>query len=198
MERAHPDKKDFKNRFWGLKKNQYAENLKKRYQFCNSYIKNKKVLDVPCGMGWGTSLLTGAKEIYGVDRSIEAIDEAKKRYLGINFITGEMTSLGFQDGSFDVVICLEGLEHITFLEGMKFLREVKRVLCKNGLLILTTPLLREGRYHSGNPYHLCEYKENEIEKILRDLQFRSLHKDYLTLEKDGRIIRLILENLLAV
>ena len=58
-ERAHPEHKGFKDKFFGLFKNKYKQNLYKRYLFCNDYISNKIVLDVPCGTGWGTSLLRG-------------------------------------------------------------------------------------------------------------------------------------------
>jgi hypothetical protein len=40
--------------FFGLYENPFKNNLRKRYSFCNKYVKDKNVLDIPCGMGWGT------------------------------------------------------------------------------------------------------------------------------------------------
>src|SRR4030042_3275907 len=118
-ERAHPDLNGFKDKLFGLIKSPYKKNLYSRYEFCNKYIKNKVVLDIPCGMGWGTSLLKGYKSLFGVDIGKEAIKEAKNRYPGMNFKVGSMINIEFKDSFFDVIVCLEGLEHITFLEGQK-------------------------------------------------------------------------------
>lgn len=178
-ERAHPDSKAFKDKFFGLVKNVWRENLFLRYSFCNDYIKNKVVLDIPCGMGWGTSMLKGYKELWGIDISAEAIEEAKQRYPSIHYKVGDMTSIDMSDDYFDVVICLEGFEHVTFLEGQKFLSESKRILKKDGLLVLTTPLLRENKYHSSNIYHLCEYKEEELARVLEEKDFQIEKQDYL-------------------
>ncbi len=193
-ERAHPDLKGFKNRFWGMKKNIYRENLYKRYEFCNAYIKDKRALDIPCGMGWGTSLLSGAGELFGVDKSREAIDEARRKYPRINFNVGDMTAMSFQDNFFDVLICLEGFEHLTYMDGQKFLKETKRVLTEGGLFIVTTPLLRDDKYHSGNIYHLCEYRRDELYQIIKDFRFKVIHEDFLSSPEKNEIIRLVLEN----
>jgi len=171
-ERARPDSKGFKDKFFGLIKSKYKENLFARYLLCNKYIKNKIVLDVPCGMGWGSSLLKDYKKLWGVDINKAAIEEAKKRYPLINFKNENMISLDFPKKFFDVVICLEGFEHITFFEGQKFLKESKRILKKGGLLIISTPLLRNNKYHSGNKYHLCEYKEDELYKVFSEAKFK--------------------------
>jgi len=165
-ERAHPEDKGFKGRFFGLRKSSYRQALYGRYRFCNKYITNKLVLDVPCGTGWGTSLLTGYNNVYGLDISGEAIEYAKTHFPGV-FVVGDMTDMPFDESFFDVVICLEGFEHVTFLEGQAFLRETKRVLKEAGRLIMTVPLLTD-RKHSGNKYHLCEYYEPELIEILEN------------------------------
>lgn len=46
-------------------------------------------------------------------------------------------ALPFRDGSFDVVVSMEGIEH--FENQAAFVREVARVLAPGGLLVLTTP-----------------------------------------------------------
>lgn len=192
-ERADPNIPGFKDSFFGLKKNKYKKALFDRYFFCNQYIENKTVLDIPCGMGWGTSLLKNYKACYGVDIDKNSITEANKRYKkkDLKFVQGDMTSINFKNNFFDVVICLEGLEHITFLEGQKFLSETKQVLKKNGLLIVSTPLLRENKYHSGNIYHLCEYKESEIYEILKKNRFKIINKKYLNTPERNQILIIV-------
>lgn len=179
-ERAHPDDKRFKDRYLGLIKNQYRMNLFRRYSIANEFVKGQTVLDIPCGMGWGTSLLSGCHSLYGVDISLDAIAEAKKKYPDIDFSVGNMTEMQFNNHSFDVIICLEGFEHITFLQGQKFLKETKRVLKSNGMLIVSTPLLVDGRYHSGNKYHLCEYREEEFFQVMNESRYKLIKKEYIS------------------
>jgi len=194
QERAHPNRKEFKNKFFGLIKSKYAKNLQKRYAFADEYVKGKVVLDIPCGMGWGTSLLTGYRSAYGIDISEEAIREAKRRYPEIKFEKGNMIKISLKDNFCDVAVCLEGLEHITFSEGQKFMKEIKRVLRNKGLLILSSPLLVDNRYHSGNIYHSYEYKENELLDMLDQRGFRIIEKQYLDAAKT-KIVLLCLENI---
>lgn len=192
-ERADPHLKGFQNKYFGFKKNKYRENLYNRYLFCNDYIKDEVVLDIPCGMGWGTSMLEGAKELYGIDISEEAINKGKKLYPNIIFQVGELTKINFEDNKFDVILCLEGFEHITYVEGQKFLSEAKKKLKAKGKLILTTPLLRNNKLHSGNPYHLCEYKEEEFYEAIAKNDFKIIFQDFLT-APEGKILRVVLEN----
>jgi len=196
-ERAHPDLKGFKDKFFGLIKSKYKENLFKRYLFCNKYIKNKIILDIPCGMGWGTSLLKKYKLCYGIDIDKDSIIEANKRFKrgNLKFTQGNMTSIDFGDNFFNVVICLEGIEHITYREGQKFLLEARRILKKNGLLIVSSPILRKNKFHSGNPYHLCEYKEGEFIEIFTEKKLKIIKKRYLKTSENTRILIMVAKKL---
>lgn len=170
-----PNYKGFKDKFFGLIKSKYKKGLYKRYEFCNNYTSNKIVLDVPSGMGWGTSLLKGYKEVYGLEKCEEAVEYAKSHYPG-NYTAGNMTDIPYDENFFDLVICLEGFEHITFLEGQKFIQQVKRILKKDGKMIMTVPLLNNRRT-SRNPFHLCEYYEPELKDILeREFEIKHYEK----------------------
>lgn len=175
-ERAHPEELGFKDRWFGLKRSKYKKKLYERYKFTNKFIKGKKVLDIPCGVGWGTSLLKKADFIIGIDISKEAIDYAKKHYKRKNreFYVGDMQSNPLEDDSIDVVICLEGFEHVSKDIGVRFIEESKRVLKEEGLLIITCPVLNEKGETTGNPYHLYEYPEEDLIKILNK-NFRILY-----------------------
>lgn len=50
---------------------------------------------------------------------------------------GDACNTGFQDSSFDIVICRELIEHIPFPVGL--MQEIHRLLVHNGLLLITTP-----------------------------------------------------------
>ena len=125
------------------------------------------VLDIPCGMGWGTSLLKGCRTLYGMDVAEDAVAEATKRYgRRIQFCIGDMAQLDFADTSLDVVICLEGIEHVPEEVGESFIRESARVLRPNGTLLLSSPHCHT-QEHSGNPFHLKEYRPEELTELLQ-------------------------------
>ena len=99
--------------------------------------KPKNVLDVGCASGWFLSelALRYPKASYaGVDVHKKAIDYGKKRYKNLKLICADAHSLPFPNESFDVVICTSVLEHVK--NPQKVLREIKRVLTKDGIAII--------------------------------------------------------------
>ncbi len=62
----------------------------------------------------------------------------------------------------DVVVSFETLEHIEDYE--KFMAELKRVLKKDGLLILSTPNDKE--FPEGAHFHIHEFEQKELEKLV--------------------------------
>ena len=182
-ERAHPDHPDFQDRWifrlrrgfipWVTKyRNPYRAGIIWRYKWADQFCVNKNVLDVPCGMGWGSSLLRSASSITGVDIDPEAIREARERYASsrIKFEVGNMTSLVFPNDSFDVVCCLEGIEHITKEASKSFIQESWRLLKSDGLLLLSSPYCTN-KSHSGNPFHIYEYQPDEIRNLVGEKYF---------------------------
>lgn len=167
-ERAHPELDGYKSRFWGLVKNHYLKHLCMRYKFCDEYVKQKVVLDMPCGTGWGASLLKGAKQIFGVDVSQEAVSYGRKRFPRLRLAVGDCGDLPFRGEMFDVVICLEGLEHFEPTKAPQFLDEAHRVTKSDGLFIITCPILDDEGKSTGNPYHLKEYDHQELVGMLND------------------------------
>lgn len=174
-ERAHPDDPGFRSNWrvrrifrflpWlSLKRNPYRSALYWRYAWASRYCRGKRVLDIPCGMGWGTSRILSAASLTGVDISEEAVADATKRYgKHIRFQQGDMGRLDFPDAAFDVICCLEGIEHVPVEVGRQFLRESRRVLTPGGTLLLSSPYCRT-QPHSGNPYHIHEYAPEEIRR----------------------------------
>jgi O-antigen biosynthesis protein len=171
-ERAHPDEPGFQEAwrlrrflgvipYWG-RKNPYREAFMWRYAWVSRHSLGKDVVDIPCGMGWGTSLIRGARSLTGLDISAEAIVEARERYgEHADFEVGDMSHVGVGDRCCDVLSCLEGIEHVPVEVGEKFLAEAHRILRPNGLMLLSSPYCRM-KAHSGNPYHIHEYRPDEI------------------------------------
>jgi SAM-dependent methyltransferase len=92
------------------------------------------VLDAPCGEG-ALALMLREKGIHV--RALD-IDQAAASLLGDAFQIADLNQrLTLPDKSFDVVVSVEGIEHLE--NPHSFLREVHRVLKDDGRLILTTP-----------------------------------------------------------
>ena len=181
-ERAHPDEPEFQDQWnfrlrrgffpwWTRRKSRYRQAFVWRYNWVNSHCAGKDVIDIPCGMGWGTSLIKGARSLRGFDLNAEAIAEATERYGAIaDFYVGDMAKLELPDSSVDVVCCLEGIEHVPLAIGQTFLKEASRVLRSQGSLLISSPYCRT-KQHSGNPYHLHEYQPDEIRRHLGEFFF---------------------------
>ncbi len=158
-ERAHPEDPGFREG------SPYREQLLKRYRLANQHSIGGICVDIPCGVGWGTSLLNSTRVI-GLDISREAVEYGKSHYKGCDFILGDMQHIPIPAKQVDNVVCLEGLEHVAKDIGLKFLEEAHRILKDEGVMILTVPVILPGGKHSGNPYHLYEYPIQELEDIL--------------------------------
>lgn len=149
----------------------YAEHVT-RYLAARSVVKDKVVLDIASGSGYGTQILAeAAKHVYGVDVNETAINYSKKHYGGSNieYLVGDGESIPLDDNSVDVVITFETIEHIK--DYKKFLVEVERVMKKDGLAIVSTP--NDVEFAEGNHFHLHEFKYDELVTLLKR-QFKNI------------------------
>jgi ubiquinone/menaquinone biosynthesis C-methylase UbiE len=139
---------------------------KARYWWAARAVGGKKVLDAGCGVGYGARILAagGARTVVGVDRSDEAIDAARRSSPdgAVEFRVADLSKLPFDDGTFDVAVCFEVIEHIDDRKGV--LAELKRILDRDGLLIVSSPNRKV--YLPGNPHHVHEYEPEELRKEL--------------------------------
>ncbi|OGM02043.1 hypothetical protein A2115_02565 [Candidatus Woesebacteria bacterium GWA1_41_8] len=138
-----------------------------RYFFASQFVKSKAVLDLACGSGYGTYLLfkAGAKKVVGVDLSKQAITYAQKHYKtkDTSFKVCDALNLPFTNSLFDIVVSFETIEHLQNQQA--FIKEVKRELKNNGLLILSTPNRRV--YPKGNLFHTKELDAAQLERLLK-------------------------------
>jgi SAM-dependent methyltransferase len=97
-------------------------------------LTRRTVLEVGCGTGAFISLVEAGKRI-GVDPSFEAC--SLTRSAGVATAEAVAESLPFGDGTVDVVVLCEVIEHV--MSPPAVLREIRRVLRDDGLLILSFP-----------------------------------------------------------
>lgn len=140
-----------------------------RYAIAMEYVKDKDVLDIASGEGYGANLLAGkARNVMGVDIDGPTIKAAQKKYTKTNleFKQGQVEKIPAPDHAFDVVVSFETLEHTR--EHEKMLTEIKRVLKPGGILIISTPDKKNYSDLPGynNPFHLKELYEHEFKALL--------------------------------
>jgi len=101
--------------------------------------KGERVLDLGCGNGrWYKVFKEKGVEYFGIDNSERLIDIAKKDFPEANFFVADALNLPFNDGFFDKIFSIAFLHHIpSFKLRIDSLKETKRVLKENGILILT-------------------------------------------------------------
>jgi GT2 family glycosyltransferase/glycosyltransferase involved in cell wall biosynthesis/SAM-dependent methyltransferase len=141
-----------------------------RYLVAAALCRGRDVLDVACGEGYGGYILSQvARSVVGVDVAADVIARARVLYPvpNLRFETGSCLQLPQPDGSVDVVVSFETIEHIR--EHEEFLKEVRRVLRPTGILVLSTPDREEYNQQmpAPNPYHLRELSKADFFALLR-------------------------------
>jgi SAM-dependent methyltransferase len=130
------------------------------------------VLDLGCGEGYGTALLSEAVgEIVGLDVDEAVIAHAAERYGSANcrFRRYDGERLPFDDAAFDAVVSFQVIEHVP--GDRLYVSAVSRVLAPGGRLILTTPNAANRLTPGGKPwnrFHVREYRAAELEDLLAE------------------------------
>lgn len=145
-----------------------------RYAFAARLARSRRVLDAGCGAGYGCAeLAQSATLVVGVDVAREAVEYAREHYQlpNVQFEQGSCTALQWPDGSFDLVVAFEVIEHLS--EWRELLVEVRRVLAPDGQFVVSTPnklYYSETRGHAGpNPYHVHEFDYDEFRAALESV-----------------------------
>jgi len=141
-----------------------------RYHFAARYCAGRRVLDLACGEGYGSAILAAvAEHVVAVDIDQPTIEHARATYANDNleFIESSITDArAFADGPFDVVVCLEAIEHIKEHEAL--VAAIKGALTPSGIAVISTPdreiYSEESDYH--NPFHVRELSRDEFCQLL--------------------------------
>lgn len=171
-----------------ITKGEYHKNLDKNWPFYPVYVekmkmvknflvkegRSKKILDLGCGEGaLVEELHRQGYDIMGADSSYESNLVLRR----------EITNTGFADNDFNIVLCLDVLEHLSFDEQEKAVDEIKRILKSDGTLVLTLPNLAHfaSRFSflflgkllrtSGVERHKGDRPIGEYLKLLKDKNF---------------------------
>lgn len=187
IERITPDTRE-----WTL----FYGNHINRYIFAKKILeenKCRKILDIACGVGYGTNYLSDidGSNIVGVDRSIEALATANAKFKSDNteFIMDDcIAPLNLDDHyDFDGIVSFETLEHLK--EAELFLNNLYRKLKIGGTLIISTPnaLVSSPEGIVNWDFHEKEYNPDQLYQMLLSAGFTSIELFGQELSDIGRL-----------
>lgn len=125
------------------------ESAKRAKRLHNEIIKHLEIhpstkgslLDIACGKGLFLSALEKYNNnlvLYGNDISQYALDQARK-IVHATFNAADGEHLPYQDNFFDFCTCIGGLEY--YQDTLKGVKEIARVLKRNGIAVIFVPNL---------------------------------------------------------
>jgi len=130
----------------------------------------RDVLEAGCGEGYGADLIAGvARRVIGLDYDETTVAHVRACYSRVDVRHGNLASLPLGDGSIDVVVNFQVIEHLW--DQPQFVAECARVLRPGGLLLMSTPnriTFSPGRDTPVNPFHTRELNAAELTELLTD------------------------------
>jgi 2-polyprenyl-3-methyl-5-hydroxy-6-metoxy-1,4-benzoquinol methylase len=136
---------------------------KARYFLLGFYCRpGMRVLDFPCGSGYASQILEPFDVLYtGLEFDPYTVEYARTIYSNdrVKFGKGDLRILdSLETAYYDVIGCIEGLEHIEMMHQDNLISHLKRALRPGGVIVVSSPENPTGK--SGvsvhNQYHLGE------------------------------------------
>ncbi len=142
-----------------------------RYKFVANLVEGKNVLDIGCGEGLGTWMLSKyTKYIQGIDTDKKAIKFAKENYeekKQPHFYNLDFFKLGIGLDK-DIVIAIDVIEHIKKKDEIKFMDSIYDSIIEEGFCIIGTPNKNMRKYESpeAKAGHINMYDEKRLRKLM--------------------------------
>jgi len=161
----------------------YSHEIKRRkevvFELFSKY-KNQhyqKAIDVGCGAGFYVTELGEYKlEVYGSDISTKMIGLTQSRAdqypsNSVKLLCADCENLPFPDEYFDVVLCIGVLSYVP--DELSILKELKRIIKKDGLVIFNVPNVLKLR-NMLDPYYYIFKTWKFVGEKIKSLQNKSI------------------------
>ncbi len=147
-----------------------------KFEEISKNLPSKRILDIGCATG----LLLNHLKNKGFDCTGVEVCEASANYAieqyGLNIHKKPLESVGFDDNYFSVVHLSHLIEHV--ISPASTLKEIYRILDKNGYMILTTPnesglfsRIYKENWRSVMPQHLWLFDIKTLVDYIRSIGF---------------------------
>lgn len=126
----------------------------------NDIIKNldkssNSLLDIGCGNGRPVDFINKQKRFLtvGVDGFLPYLKECKSNRIYDDCILCDIRFLPIKLKTFDIILCLQVIEHLSRNDGIRLIREIEEIATRQ--IVITTPVdfLSQGKYDE-NPYQV--------------------------------------------
>jgi 2-polyprenyl-3-methyl-5-hydroxy-6-metoxy-1,4-benzoquinol methylase len=146
-----------------------------RYTWAFRACEQQDIIDVGCGVGYGTSLLAWvARSATGIDRDVSAIEQARATYQRANlrYVVDDANSLL---PSADVATCFEVIEHVDDPASVcsALVGAAPRVLLSYPNAFAAGPRL--------NPHHVVDWPLRVMRRALREAGASAIRGHHQTL-----------------
>jgi 2-polyprenyl-3-methyl-5-hydroxy-6-metoxy-1,4-benzoquinol methylase len=144
------------------------------YEWVAARVAGMRVIDMACGEGYGADLLArAATSVIGVDANPDAYEHARLRYRRQNLRFEREPIETFTAGA-DAVVCLQTIEHLqdpdAVLAHFRSLLRSRKTGTPETVYLSTPNVLKlasQGAERSDNPWHLREYRAEELLSLCR-------------------------------
>jgi SAM-dependent methyltransferase len=166
-----------------LRFSQYAS--RRRYEDAWRAIPTgSRVLEIGSAAGLGAEFASASRLYVALDIARHQLRYARRRLPGLKLLEATGVKIPFGSASFESVICLDVVEHMTTEAMLDVFREIIRVLAPGGRLILSTPdgTLTPAKHLLGRKVHathVLEYAPVAMVRQLGDAGFSHVRWSHL-------------------
>lgn len=136
-----------------------------RYRFAAAHCPPGRLLDIACGVGYGSRLLADLRDdltVLGVDLSPDAVRYADDRYRDVRVAFQQADAMTFRsDHPFDTIVSLETIEHLPDPAG--FVDGVLSMLRPGGMFVASVPTTPSV---DANPHHLHDFTRKKLDDLV--------------------------------
>lgn len=132
---------------------------------------NRMVVEIGCGCGAGTALLAEvAKKVIAIDYDAACIEQnrSERDLAAVTFVVAQVPPLPPVALRADLIVCFQMIEHLA--DPTPLLRAMYDAVLPGGAVLISTPNAAESL--SPNPYHLHEYRGEELQTVLEGIYDR--------------------------
>jgi SAM-dependent methyltransferase len=145
-----------------------------RYAFAARYLRGNTLLDIACGVGYGTQFLIDQNPriqcAHGVDLSPSTIDYAREHYAHPRAEYFCEDAQKFRGSKvYDNIVSLETIEHVPDPAGL--FQRLAKLVRPGGVLVASDPTTPAT---DGNPHHITDFTERSFRKLGSGAHLREL------------------------
>jgi len=151
----------------------HLERYVKAQNWLAEYFQGKpvRILDLACGTGYGSKILSALGEVIGVDNNQEVIHHATDHQKNANttFVVGDAENHHFLEtlGRFDAVVSLATIEHLE--DHFRYLHWVRKSLKLGGVFVVSFPSTFT---RDWNEDHLRDIPPQTVHDLFRGCGFK--------------------------